>query len=149
MVGAGFLGGVGSLNRRKGGCGGSEGGPKGGCEEEPGDEGGGGPTAIPPAGGGGVLPPPAAAGPVWVVCAGGGHRSWSSRLLISGVVGTARGRFRRVVPGIRRSGLPSSSGVGGFDGALVRVWAGGLLHAGGGLGRPIGVVGSGIRVATC
>jgi len=136
MVGAGFLGGVGSLNHRKGGHGGSEGRSEGGCEEEPRDERGGGPAVVPPAAGGGVLPPPAAAGSGWVVCAGGGRRSWSSRLLISGVVGTAGGRFRRVGPGIRRSRLPSSGGVGGFDGALVRVWAGGLLHAGGGARLP-------------
>ena len=49
-----------------------------------------------------------------------GRRSWFSCCLISGVVGTAGGRVRRVGAGLRRNGLPSTGEfVSGCVAALV------------------------------
>ena len=106
IVGTGFLGGEGSWNRQKGGQGGSAGGFAG---DEFGDElrdkGGGLPPSPVTGRAGGAPPPPAAV--VWPY-ADGGCRSWSSRLLISGVVGIAGGRLRRVVgTGVGCNGLPN------------------------------------------
>jgi len=71
---------------------------------------------------------------------------------MSGVVGSAAGRFRRVTgAGSRRNGFPKAGCEGGADGALVLVRQMELLHG----GRPVdvwrwmGVVGSGILVVTC
>jgi len=74
------------------------------------------------------------------------RQSWSSRCLISGVVGTAGGLCcRNIGPGFRHNGLPNA-GCEWADGALVLVWRMGLLHAGGPTGNG-SVVGNGILVA--
>ena len=85
-------------------------------------------------------------------CGEGRHLSWSSRCLMSDIVGTAGGRFHLVAgAGFRRNGLLQVGCDGVTDGALVLVGQMGLLHTDSPVaaGQRMGVVGSGILVATC
>ena len=139
IVDPGLLSGEGSQNCQEGGRSGSDRGSEGGSGNDPGDEGGG--------------------SPPWLITgSGSGSRmearcqSWFSRCLISGVLGTTRGRVRRVGTGLRRNGLPSAGeSDSGSVGALVLAGQWGLLHASGPViaGHRTGVVGCGILVATC
>jgi len=109
IIGTGFLGGEGEWRCRKGGRGGPDCGPEGGhVADSGGIEGG--------------APPWSALGSGASGPRDAGRLSYSSRCLMSGVVGTAGGRCRRNIgPGFRRSGLPKAGCEWGADGALVLV----------------------------